>query len=159
MRSKIPALAAGCTLLSALSMAPPADAVLGGTGPLISGVYIVNYSETCQAVQVGGAPGKVSTQTLTLTFNPTKHVVTYKGAKVSGALVVWKGLLGGALKRTAVTGSWKFSSTATTLTINGAAFDVAYGPLSNQVPQSMVFGGMSSPDCAASATAILLHAA
>lgn len=158
MRTKFSVLAGACVLLSAMAVGQPAGAGFGG-GPLIAGEYIVTYSETCQAAQVGGDPGKVSTQTLTLNFDPTKHLVKYVGAKTSGALVLWKGLTGGELHHTVVSGTWKFANTLSTLTINGAKFDVAYGPSNHQIPQSMVFGGMSSADCAVSATAILLHAA
>jgi len=121
--------------------------------PVLSGTYALNYTEICQAYLTGSSPGSVTVESVTAAFAP--HTVTIAGTKTSGGLVIPKGFVGGTFFQKPVSKSYKYSNDATTLTIDGIAFNIVYGPISNRIAQSFVFSGASSAGCAVSATGFI----
>ena len=141
--------------LATAAFALSLSAAIGGPLPLLSGEYVVNYSEVCQANSNNNDPGKISTQTLGANFDSKARTVSFVGNSVDGALVVWKNGASG-LSQSVVSVTWPYSNDGSTITINGAVYNAFYGPTKsrNGLVYSAVFGGISSPGCAASATMI-----
>ncbi len=121
--------------------------------PVLSGTYAVSYTEICQGYLSGSTPGSVTVESLTASFGAS--TVKLAGTKTSGDLVIPKGLVGGTFFQNAVSKTYKYSNTATKLTIDGTAVNIVYGPLIKQVAQSFVFSGASSAGCAVSATGFI----
>jgi hypothetical protein len=143
-----PAIAASA---AALLLAMPASAAV----PKLSGNYMVDYNEICQANTNNGSAtsGETHSEALTVNFDPTSGTATLSGFDVNGALVVSGGVTAG-YATTPMSGSGPYSNTKTTITLGGATFNIFYGPSKKGIVQSAVFNGISSGNCAASATAI-----
>ena len=141
--------------LATAAFALSLSATFGGPLPLLSGEYVVNYNELCQANSNNSDPGKISTQTLAANFDSKARTVFFVGNSVDGALVIWKNGTSG-LSQSAVSITWPYSNDGDTIKINGVVYNAFYGPTKsrNGLVYSAVFGGTSSPGCAASATMI-----
>lgn len=142
-------------LLATAALALSMTATLGGPLPLLSGEYVLNYNEVCQANANTGDPGKISSQTLGGNFDSRAHSVSVVGNSVDGALVVWENGISG-FSQSAVSVTWPYSNDGSTITINGVKYNAFYGPTKNRngLVYSAVFSGISSAGCAASATMI-----
>jgi hypothetical protein len=150
MRSGLLALVAASGILASTAALAKVPVLLV---PTLSGSYAVNYTEICQGYLSGSSPGSVTVESVTATFAP--HTLTIAGTKTSGDLVIPKGLVGGTFFQNPVSKSYQYSSTATTLTLSGATFNIVYGAVSNRVAQSFVFSGASNAGCAVSATGFI----
>lgn len=141
--------------LATAALALSLSAAFGGPLPLLSGEYVVNYNEVCQANSNNSDPGKISAQTLGGNFDSKSHTVSFVGNSVDGALVVWNNGTSG-LSQSAVSVTWPYSNDGNTIKINGVVYNAFYGPTKsrNGLVYSAVFSGISSPGCAASATMI-----
>ena len=122
--------------------------------PLLSGKYATTYNEICQAGTntTNYSTGATYNQILVVDFNKATKTVSLTGTSVYGPLVV-----NGAptkLTQTSINTSYPYSNTATTITIGSDTFNALYGPLILAMPQWVVFGGISSRGCSASAVAI-----
>jgi hypothetical protein len=142
----LPAIAA---LASSLIFAP----ALAGSVPTISGKYATAYNEICQANNPSNPTpgvGETYSQTVIASFDSKAGTVKITGTSVTGPLI------GNyvALSQSPISESGPYSNTATTLSIGGATFNIAYGPVKNGIAQTAVFGGISSGGCAATAVAI-----
>jgi hypothetical protein len=146
--SKSIILAAGAFALFAV----PAPAAV----PKLSGTYIVNYNEVCQASLVNGNnnTGESHSEALTVTFDDSTKTATLSGIDIQGALVDMNGTPSG-YTQAPLSGSGPYSNTKTTVTIDGTTFNIFYGPLKKGVAQSAAFNGITTGNCAASAMAIL----
>jgi len=147
-------LAAGALLLGLSATAHASGPVV--ISPTLSGSYIVAYTQICQGYLGGSSNGSVETMSVTATFTPSTKKVKLVGKSTSGDLLVPKGFVGDVLFTNAVSTTYSYSNTATTLTINGTVYDIVYGPSSQQITQSFVFSGPDLPhggSCAVSATA------
>jgi hypothetical protein len=121
--------------------------------PKLTGTYAINYTEICQGYLTGSSPGSVTVETGTATF--AAGTVKIAGAKTSGDLVIPKGLVGGTFFQIPVSKQFNYSNDLSKLTIDGVAYNVAYGPSVNQIAQSFLFSGPDGAGCAVSASAIL----
>lgn len=143
---------------AALFVIPSAGAFAQVIAPAISGTYVLNYTEICQAYLDGSNAGSVTTETVAATFDPAKKTVTMKGFQTSGDLAVPKGTVGAMLYTSPVSKTYKYASALKKLTINKVDYDVVYGPSSQQIYQSFMFSGPDAPHggtCAVSGTATI----
>ena len=121
--------------------------------PKLSGTYAINYTEICQGYLSGSSPGSVTVETGTAAF--ASGMVKITGTQTSGDLVIPKGLVGGTFFQNPVSKQYKYSNDLSKLTIDGVAYNVAYGPSVEQIAQSFVFSGPNGDGCVVSASAIL----
>ena len=121
--------------------------------PKLTGTYALSYTEVCQGYLSGSTPGSVTVETGTAAF--AAGSVTITGTKTSGDLVIPKGLVGGTFFQNPVAKTYKYSNDLSKLTIDGVAYNVAYGPSVEQVAQSFLFSGPNGAGCVMSGTAIL----
>lgn len=128
---------------------------MGQTVPLLSGKYATTYNEICQAwtSTTNASPGATYSQILVADFDFTAKRVKLTGNSVNGPLVVANGVPA-KLTQSTVNTSIPFSNTATTITIGADTFNAQYGPLILGMPQWMMFSGINSGGCSASAVAI-----
>ena len=143
---------------TALLAIPSAGAFAQVIAPAISGTYVLNYTEICQAYLDGSNAGSVTTETVAATFDPAKKTVTLKGSQTTGDLVVPKGVVGAMLYTSPVSKTYKYASAPKKLTIDKVAYDVVYGPSSQQIYQSFMFSGPDTPHggtCAVSGSATI----
>ncbi|MGD0192255.1 MAG: hypothetical protein ABSD74_16055 [Rhizomicrobium sp.] len=147
-------LKSACVAATALLIL--AQPTLAGSVPKISGKYALGFTETCQAVQTGSATGFINNFLVIANFDSTKGTVQLTGTLTAGGLVVWDGALSG-LNQSPVSSTVNYSNTATTFTVDGTTYNVAYGPLKKGVAQSAVYSGIGpdGPGCLESGTAIL----
>ncbi len=124
--------------------------------PKLSGTYIVNYNEVCQASLVDGQgdTGESHSEALTVTFDDSTMTATLSGIDIQGALVDMNGTPSG-YTQVPLSGSGPYSNTKTTVTIDGTKFNIFYGPVKHGIAQSAAFNGITSGNCAASAMAVL----
>jgi hypothetical protein len=129
--------------------------VMAQTVPVLSGKYATTYNEICQAGTnaTNDSAGATYNQILVADFDSAKKTVRLAGTSVSGALVVANGAAA-KLTQAAINASRPFSNTATTITIGRDTFNALYGPLIMAMPQWMMFSGITSDGCSASAVAI-----
>jgi hypothetical protein len=123
--------------------------------PVLSGKYATTYNEICQAVTNTGSnsAGGTDNQILVADFDNAAKIVKVTGTSVYGPLVVLNGAPA-RLAQTSINTSYRYSNTATTITIGRNTFNALYGPLTLGMPQWAIFGGMISDSCSASAVAI-----
>jgi len=123
--------------------------------PVLSGKYATTYNEICQAGTntTSHSAGATYNQILVADFSKATKTVSLIGTSVSGSLVVVNGAPAG-LTQTSINTSYPYSNTATTITIGSDTFKALYGPLILGMPQWLVFSGISSRGCSASAVAI-----
>ncbi len=152
MRLQISSLAVA-TALSALAPSVASAKVPIQIVPTLSGSYVVNYTEICQGYLTGSTPGSVTVESVTATF--ASNTVKIAGTATKGDLVIPKGLVGGTFFQNPLSETFKYSNTATQLTINGAAFNIVYGPSLKQITQSFAFSGAGNSGCAVSATGFI----
>jgi hypothetical protein len=124
------------------------------TVPVLSGTYIVNFNEVCQANTNSGSAssGESHAEILTITFNNVSGNASLSGMDVNGALVVMGGTATG-YTTSPITGSSPYTNTRNTLTLGGVTFNIIYGAAKKGIVQSMVFNGITLGNCAASAMA------
>jgi hypothetical protein len=129
--------------------------VMAQTIPLLSGKYATTYNEICQAGTnvTDYSAGATYNQILVADFDNATKTVRVTGTSVYGALVVVNGAPAG-LKQTSINTSYPYSNTVATITIGSNTFNAQYGPLILGTPQWVIFSGVSSRGCSASAIAI-----
>ena len=121
--------------------------------PMLSGTYVINYTEICQGYLSGSTPGSVTVETGTATFDST--TVKIAATATTGDLVIPKNLVGGTFFQNQVSKSYSYLNSLTKLTINGVTYNLTYGSSVEQVAQSFAFSGPNGAGCAVSATAFL----
>lgn len=119
--------------------------------PALSGNYALAVTGICQGVQSGSNPGFLGSLIETDNFDPSTGMVQITGSGISGGLVVWTGGTAGYQTQT-ISKTHSYSNTATTLTINGIAYNIIYGHVKNGVAQSAVVNGIDGNGCVDTAT-------
>jgi hypothetical protein len=126
-----------------------------GSVPKISGNYALNFTEVCQGVQSTNTSGFMNNYLVVGAFNSTSKTVQLTGTLTDGGLVVWDGGVAG-LNQSAVSANFSYSNTATTFTVSGVIYNVAYGKSIKGVAQSAVWSGIGpdGPGCLETGTAV-----
>ena len=96
--------------------------------------------------------GKISLTTAKATFNSTSGTVVMSGLSDKGSVLLVQGLSDPSenLAEVPSGGTLNFSNTASTLTINGLTWNVAYGNIVSGIAHYVTFTGIDSqkPGCA-----------
>jgi hypothetical protein len=142
-------------LLSGATAVLICEPVMAQTVPVLSGKYATTYNEICQAGTntTKYSAGSTSNQILVADFDNAAKTVKVTGTSAYGPLVVVNGAPTG-LTQTSINTSYPYSNTAATITIGSHTFNALYGPLFSGMPQWLIFGGVSTSGCSASAVAI-----
>ncbi len=123
--------------------------------PALSGSYATSLNEVCQANLNNNEvnTGETHSETAIVIFNSNTGTVMLNGTDTSGALVVMGGTPVG-YSQSPISGSGAYTNTATTVTLAGQTFNVAYGPVKKGIAQSLTFSGIAAGNCALSGTSI-----
>src|SRR5690348_12667785 len=104
------------------------------TVPIISGKYAVSVSATCQAIQTGSNGGVIESLNEIANFDSANGTVKITGTGIFGYLVVWSGGTSGYQTQT-INQDQSYSNTATTITVNGITYNIAYGHVKKGIAQ------------------------
>lgn len=140
-----PALAGSFALFCGAANAAP---------PIMSGKYVTNYNEICQANGQSGNGGASYAQAVIANFNNSAHTVKISGTSVTGPLTN-ASCCSANYTSSPISMSGSYSNTATTITIGQTTYNILYGPVKNGIAQSATFVGITNGGCSASATAII----
>ena len=141
-------------LISVMGLALMATPAFAKAVPIISGKYAGSYSQTCQAIQATNDPGSTDQAVTLTTFDPVSGTAQLNGVETIGSLVVWTGGNAG-MQDSGTHKSLVYSNNATTMTVDGVVYHIAYGPVKNGIAQSFIVSGQPFPNCAVSI--VLIH--
>jgi hypothetical protein len=148
-----------------LSVASPALAA----APVISGKYLLPVVSVCQpSLQVTytagsvsniavASPGSATSVVATAKFDPSTQMVSVKGAQNSGSTLLVSDNLGHSFGAPFVTqpvaADFAWSSTGSTVTIDGTVFQAVYGKVKKGVAETFMLAGIDSGGCSVTVNA------
>lgn len=133
------------SIFSATLLALIAVPAWAGKAPQLSGKYAFNFNITCQ-VENGVPFGLIETKVVIAKFNPSSGMVSMNGAQTSGELVVGDGGSPGTTT-VPISVTEAYSTTDTTLVLQGVTYGAAFGPVSGGVAQSVLISGAPDNGC------------
>lgn len=139
-------------LLAAVSLLFVCGVATAAT-PVLSGKYVTNYNEICQANGQSGNDGASYAQAVIADFDSAKGTVKITGTSIEGPLTNAK-CCSTNYTSSPVSESGSYSNTATAITIGQSTYSIVYGPVKNGIAQSATFVGISNGGCSASAMAV-----
>jgi len=152
------ALAAVAVVSAGAAVGQTALTASTATPPKLSGIYAMTFTSVCQAyLTINGSSVSYSSQWTSMhvgtgTFtpskaDPTQGTLALNLAKASGPPLTVNNGGGGLFTRTApATKSVAYSTTSTSVTIDGIPYDAAHGTIVSGVIQQFTFAGVEPGD-------------
>ena len=163
MKLKICVLAVSTVLLSQAAFAAATSL------PVLSGTYLLTYTETCQTTFSWGTDpstgdintinsvdnGKITSATATATFDASSHKLYIVGGNTTGDLLIIQEHGGQAMTTSPYNNLVGYFVTAHDVGFAGAKYHAAFSPASGQVT-SFVFSGLTpgGNNCAVTGTGV-----